>query len=89
MSDPLVIDAGEMGVEELLATLDEGRRVIVRTEFLGTDHEVTLRHDGDTYYCDTPTRLHKHDSADEMRRCLTEQGYSEESTASEDSTSSN
>ena len=37
--------------------------------------EVTLRHDGDVYYCDTPTTLHKHESSDEMRECLDEQGY--------------
>lgn len=75
MSEPLVIEAGEMGAEELLATLEDGRRVVVHTEFLGAEHEVTLRHDGETYYCDTPTRLHKHDSADEMRECLRAQGY--------------
>jgi len=49
--------------------------VVVRTEFLGSDHEVTLRWDGETYYCDTPTRLHKHDDAAEMRTCLENQGY--------------
>jgi len=75
MSDPLVIEAGELSVEEILAELDEGRRVLVTTEFLGTEHEVTLRHDGEIYYCDTPTRLHKHDSPDEMRTCLRRQGY--------------
>jgi hemin uptake protein HemP len=75
MGDSLVVEAGEMGVEELLDTLEEGHRVIVRTEFLGSEHEVTLRHDGDTYYCDMPTRLHKHESASEMRECLSNQGY--------------
>ncbi|MEF8785367.1 MAG: hypothetical protein V5A45_05490 [Haloarculaceae archaeon] len=78
MSDPLVVDAGEYETEELLTTLEQGQRVIVRTEFLGSEHEVTLRHDGETYYCDTPTRLHKHDSAEEMRECLEQQGYSEQ-----------
>ncbi len=77
MSEPLVVDAGEIGVDEVLTTLDEGRRVVVRTEFLGSEHEVTLRHDGEIYYCDTPTRLHKHETADEMRECLTKQGYAE------------
>jgi hemin uptake protein HemP len=75
MSDPLVVEAGELDTEELLETLRAGQRVIVRTEFLGSDHEVTLRHDGETYYCDTPTRLHKHDSAEEMRECIEQQGY--------------
>ena len=75
MSDTLVVEAGEMSTEELLDALEGGRRVIVRTEFLGGEHEVTLRHDGETYYCDTPTRLHKHHSAEEMRECLENQGY--------------
>jgi len=75
MSEALVVDAGELGVEELLEAIQSGERVVVRTEFLGSEHEVTLRHDGDIYYCDTPTRLHKHHSAEEMRACLRNQGY--------------
>jgi hypothetical protein len=78
MEDTLVIDPGEMGVEELLGALDDGRRIIVQTQFLGNEHEVTLRYDGETYYCDTPTRLHKHTSADEMRTCLRRQGYAQD-----------
>jgi len=75
MSEPLVVDAGDRSVEELLGALDEGRRVTVRTEFLGSEHEVTLRRDGGTYYCDTPTRLHRHETAAEMRQCIENQGY--------------
>ena len=75
MSDRLVVEAGHKTVEELLAALHDGRRIVVETEFLGADHEVVLRYDGDTYYCDTPTRLHKHDSAAEMRTCLRNRGY--------------
>lgn len=77
MSEPLVIDAGELGTEELLETLESGRRVVVNTEFLGSEHTVTLRRDSGTYYCDTPTRLHTHDSAEEMRECIEEQGYAD------------
>jgi hemin uptake protein HemP len=79
MSDTLVVDAGEMSADELLEALDSGRRIVVRTEFLGSTHEVTLRHDGETYYCDTPTRLHKHGTTDEMRACLERQGYGKRS----------
>ena len=78
MREPLVVDAGELSVEEIMTTLEDGRRVVVRTEFLGSEHEVTLRYNGGTYYCDTPARLHKHDSAEEMQHCLREQGYSSE-----------
>jgi hypothetical protein len=79
MGNPLYVREGELTADEVLAVLEEGRRVIVRTEFLGSEHEVTLRWDGQTYYCDTPTQLHKHDDEAEMRRCLEEQGYSTES----------
>jgi hypothetical protein len=75
MPDPLVVDAGELDAEELLETLKGERRVVVRTEFLGSEHEVTLRWDGETFYCDTPTRLHRHDDETEMRTCLENQGY--------------
>jgi len=78
MAEPLVVEAGERSVDELLATLQDGRRIVVRTEFLGSEHEVTLRREGETYYCDTPTRLHKHESAAEMRECLANQGYGHE-----------
>ena len=71
----ITIDAGEFDADELIARLREGERVVVRTEFLGDTREVTLRFDGETFYCDTPTRLHKHDSSEEMRTCLRRQGY--------------
>lgn len=74
--EPLVVTAGEADIDTLLDAIESGRRVVVRTEFLGSDHEVTLRYDG-VWYCDTPTRLHKHDSREAMRSCLLEQGYGE------------
>jgi hypothetical protein len=75
MTEPLHITAGELGAEEILTELDRGRRVVVRTEMLGSEYEVTLRHDGRIYYCDTPTTLHKHETREEMRECITKQGY--------------
>lgn len=75
MGEPIVVDAGEVQPEEILDALKQGRRIVVRTEFLGSEYEVTLRWDGDTYYCDTPTRLHKHETESEMRTCLERQGY--------------
>jgi len=75
MNDPLRVTAGELTSEELLAALQEGNRVVVSTEMLGSDHEVTLRHDGDVYYCDTPTTLHKHEDTAGMRECIVKQGY--------------
>jgi len=75
MGEPLRVDAGDRSVDDLLAALNEGRRVVVRTETMGSETEITLRWDGDTYYCDTPTRLHKHDDEAEMRECIERQGY--------------
>jgi hemin uptake protein HemP len=73
--EPLRIEAGELSAEEILTALREGRRVIVTTEMLGGSHTVTLRHDGSTYYCDTPTTLHKHTEEEEMRTCIDRMGY--------------
>jgi len=75
MTDPVVVTAGEMDTDALMETLKTERRIVVQTEFLGSEHEVTLRWDGDTFYCDTPTRLHKHDDEREMQTCLENQGY--------------
>jgi hypothetical protein len=75
MTDPPVVTAGKQDADELLETLKREERVAVRTEFLGSEHEVTLRWDGETFYCDTPTRLHKHEDEGEMRACLENQGY--------------
>jgi hemin uptake protein HemP len=75
MSDPLRVSAGELTTDEILDALEDGHRVVVRTQMLGSDHEVTLRHDGDVYYCDTPTTLHKHADSEEMRECIVNQGY--------------
>ena len=75
MSDPLRVDSGELTAEEIIAALEEGRRVVVRAEILGGVHELTLRRDGETFYCDTPTTLHKHSTAAEMRTCIDKMGY--------------
>jgi len=76
MGDPIVMDAGEYSTDEVLEQLRAGNRVLVRTEFAGSNHEVVLRFDGKTYYCDTPTTLHRHEAEAEMRTCLEDQGYS-------------
>ena len=75
MSDPLRVRAGEADVDALVDALQAGRRIVVTVEVLGSEQDVTLRYDGEQYYCDTPTTLHTHDSIDEMRECIVEQGY--------------
>jgi hypothetical protein len=72
-----VIEQGDCEAEELLGRIEDGTRVTVRTESFGGSHDVTLRFDGETYYCDTPTRLHKHDDREEMLACIRKYGYCE------------
>jgi hemin uptake protein HemP len=71
----LTVDAGELTATEIIDALESGQRIVISVEMLGGVHDVTLRHDGETYYCDTPTTLHKHSDVDEMRTCIEEMGY--------------
>ena len=75
MTEPLRASAGELTADQILDALGEERRVVITTEMFGGTHEVTLRRDGATYYCDTPTTLHRHDTEDEMRVCIDRMGY--------------
>ncbi|KAB1192940.1 hypothetical protein GJR96_05560 [Haloferax sp. MBLA0076] len=78
MADLLRIESGELTADEILDALLDGHRIIVRAEMLGGIHEVTLRHDGSTFYCDTPTTLHKHEDEAGMRTCVTKMGYAKD-----------
>lgn len=75
MTDPSVVDAGEYSAEELLSRLRDGERLVVRADVLGTPEELTLRYDGEFYYCDSPTTLHKHETEAEMVECMRTYGY--------------
>ncbi|MGQ4557543.1 hypothetical protein [Halobellus sp. GM3] len=75
MAEPLRVESGELTGKEILDALREGRRVVVEAELLGGIHELSLRHDGETYYCDTPTTLHKHADESEMLACIEKMGY--------------
>ena len=77
MAEPLRIDPGDRTADEIIDALNEGRRILVTVEMLGRSHEICLRYDGTHYYCDTPTRLHKHSDEGEMRACIREMGYGE------------
>ena len=72
---PLEIDAGELTAEEIVDAVRGGRRVVVTADLFGSERRLTLRHDGETYYCDTPTRLHRHDDEAEMLTCIRRMGY--------------
>ena len=75
MSEVLRIAAGELSADEIMGALDDGRRILVDVEIAGGRHEVVLRYDGETYHCDTPTNLHRHAEAAEMRVCIDRMGY--------------
>lgn len=75
MSEATTVEAGEYTAEELISMLEDGERLLVRTEVLGSKEELTLRFDGETYYCDSPTTLHKHGDPEEMKRCMKHYGY--------------
>lgn len=77
MTTPMRMEPGELTVDELIGRLKAGNRVVIERTIAGTTHEITLRFDGETYYCDTPTTLHRHDTEEAMRGCLEEQGYCE------------
>ncbi len=79
MSTPLYITAGERSAEEILGAVNEGRRVVITVSVVGEEYDVTLRYDGSVYYCDTPTRLHRHEQESEMRQCIRRMGYGKES----------
>lgn len=75
MDEQVVVEAGEYTTDELMARLRDGERLVVKTEVLGSSEELTLRFDGEVYYCDTPTTLHKHETAAEMEECMRHFGY--------------
>lgn len=72
---PLEVDAGELTAEEIIDALRDGQRVVVTADLFGSEQKLTLRHDGETFYCDTPTRLHKHDDEAGMLTCIEKMGY--------------
>lgn len=75
MENTTVIEPGDHTAEELLSGLQNGERFVVQTEVLGSIEELTLRFDGETYYCDSPTMLHKHTEVKEMRECIENLGF--------------
>ena len=75
MNEATVVEPDEYTVEEIISGLQRGERFTVRTEVLGSTEELTLRFDGDVYYCDSPTILHKHTDEEDMRRCIEDLGF--------------
>jgi hypothetical protein len=49
----------------------------MQAEVMGRTHTVTLRASDGTYYCDTPTNLHRHTDPAEMITCIESMGYTQ------------
>lgn len=81
--DVLRVDAGELTADEIVDALASGSRVLVAVELFGSTTDIALRYDGEVYYCDTPTRLHRHRTEAEMRTCIERMGYGRDASDAE------
>ncbi|WP_306052834.1 hypothetical protein [Natronococcus wangiae] len=70
MSETIRIDRKDLTSEEIVRELDKGNRIIVEVEILGKSLNMALRRQKGTYYCDTPMKLLRYETRDEMRTCL-------------------
>jgi hypothetical protein len=60
--------------DELLSVLDDDQEVNLEVGSADSTHSVTLRKQGDTYYCDTSVKLYSYESHEELLSCLEELG---------------
>lgn len=60
----------ELSSADVVAELQEGRRVIIEVSVLGTQLRMAIRERNGTYYCDTPIKLMTFKSSDELMACL-------------------
>ena len=64
------ISQKELTATEILAILEDGGRVLIEMSVLGKTTNVSIRQQSGTYYCDTPVKLMKYDTQDELQKCL-------------------
>lgn len=70
MSEIKRVSRKELTAAEILDVLEDGGRVIIELSVLGQTTDLVVREQDGTYYCDTPMKLLRHESADELRHCL-------------------
>lgn len=70
MSDIKHISRKELTSIEVLDILADGGRVVIELSVLGRATKVVIRQHGGTYYCDTPMKLMKYESEEELQDCL-------------------
>ena len=71
------IAATETSTSALIDRLDAGERVVLELKKLGITTTVTLRKQGETYYCETPIKLLTYDTREGMKTCLERLGVDE------------
>ena len=70
MPDTKSVSRKELTATEVLALLEEGTRVAIEVSVVGTTMMLIIRELNGTYYCDTPIKLMKHETPEELRACL-------------------
>lgn len=70
MIETIHVQRGDLTSTEILEKVDTGNRVIIEIDLLGQTVRMALRKRSGTYYCDTPIKLLKYDTPEEMRTCL-------------------
>lgn len=70
MTDVLRIQRNDLTAAEILEKLETGNRVVIEIDFVGKTMQMAIRKRGETYYCDTPVKLLKYETPEEMRTCL-------------------
>lgn len=60
----------ELTAPEILDILEGGGRVLIELSVLGKSTTVVIRAHNGIYYCDTPMKLLKHDTPEDLQKCL-------------------
>lgn len=60
----------ELTSTDVMDVVERGGRVLIEVSVLGKTMEVVIREQNGTYYCDTPMKLLRHETGEELRRCL-------------------
>ena len=70
MSSITTVARNELTAPEIIDIVNDGGRVIIEQSILATSVRLVIRYQDGTYYCDTPMKLMKHETEEELRDCL-------------------
>ena len=60
----------ELTAGQVTDILETGGRVVIELSVLGKSTKVVIRRHSGTYYCDTPMKLMRYDTSEELQNCL-------------------